>query len=216
MTTQAIGWTVTPLTYTPVQGSSGAQRLTANVVQSDGDPLPTYDGWTCEIAIFSPFTLQRAIYITGDVAGDADAHALSFGMTFATATTQNLQAGTYRGGVCFIDPDGHRSTSASASMACASSRSRAMSFRARRQRRSDLKRRPARAMSARRRAFRSRARRQPPCAAMSRRSSRSPSTAFRSQPSLDTCRGRACSRGSSRSPRRTSVAFSPNSHPRRQ
>jgi hypothetical protein len=102
MTTR-IGWAVEPVVATIKQGSGGAFRLTMTVTQSDGvTPLPSYDGWTCVVALCR--TVQGDPEITLEPAVTGASPQFLVDVIFSTDDTKDKAPGELKGDVCMIEP----------------------------------------------------------------------------------------------------------------
>jgi hypothetical protein len=104
MATNRIGWTLQTFGFTIKAGSGGAYQFTLNVTTSDGSALPTYDGWTCEIAFFGNFAPTAALTKNPTVTGDSGAKTLTFTLSFDEADTIDLTPGDYTATVWMTDP----------------------------------------------------------------------------------------------------------------
>jgi len=108
MTINAIGWQPTPLYFEMKAGSSGVVRIALTVVQEDDTPLPTYDGFTAELALYRSALAPPEIDLRPTVTGDAMTQRLIIDLDFETALTKGLSAGVLGGDLVIIDPDGER------------------------------------------------------------------------------------------------------------
>lgn len=107
MSTQQLGWAVSDLDWSIVAGVDATQALTATVTQANGTPLPSYEGWTCRVAFYSPYTFVIAFVLRPIVTGDGTAHTLTAPLIFVPATTAGLAPGVYTANAIFIDVDGN-------------------------------------------------------------------------------------------------------------
>ncbi len=77
-----VGWDLQSYDFVVKAGSSGAYRMVAEVLQSDGSPLPDYSGWEGTLAFFTSPDGDAAFEKTLTVTGDAGAHTLTFDLIF--------------------------------------------------------------------------------------------------------------------------------------
>lgn len=104
MSTNRIGWAVQDYAFAIKQGSAGSYRVTLTVTQSDGSALPTYDGWTAELDLFSNFGVTPTISLTPTVTGDAVAKTLTMDLTFTESMTANVEPQILRGDIFLTQP----------------------------------------------------------------------------------------------------------------
>lgn len=104
MSIDYFGWTPRQLNYSIVAGASGSKEFVLTVTQQDGSPIPSYDGWTCEIAFFVGYATTAALTKTPAVTGDAIAKTLSFILEFDPEDTIGLKPADYLSTVWMTDP----------------------------------------------------------------------------------------------------------------
>lgn len=100
-----LGWDLSKVNAAIVPGTSATVDIVATATQSDGSPLPSYDGWTFSANFISPYTFTQAFALAGDITGNGTDHTLTATLLFTPSNT-DLPLGNYPATVIFVSPLG--------------------------------------------------------------------------------------------------------------
>lgn len=101
-----IGWPVNTIACSLRRGGSGVMRVALPITLPNGDPLPSYTGWTARCAFLREGEEAAALTLTPVVTPDAGAQRLLVDLDFNTAATSAVRGGRLRGDLVLVDPDG--------------------------------------------------------------------------------------------------------------
>lgn len=100
-----IGWPVNTINCSLRRGGSGIVRVSLPVSLPNGDPLPSYVGWTARIAFVRESETTPVLSMTPIVTPDALAQRFIVDIDFNTARSSTLQGPKLRGDLVMVDPD---------------------------------------------------------------------------------------------------------------
>jgi len=106
--TTPIGWPTTHVECVMRQGASGTVRVRLVVLDDDGQPLPSYAGFTATLVLMRLPGRACVLSLTPSVTADAEQQMLTVDVVFTTADTLTVPEGYIGGVLCVLAPDGER------------------------------------------------------------------------------------------------------------
>ncbi len=104
----SIGWVTTTIEARMRQGAHGALEVRLQVLDDEGAPLPSYDGWSGLLRLHRDDGRAAVCEIDPDITGDAETQSLVVVVPFDSADTATLKPGRLVGDLVLEAPDGQR------------------------------------------------------------------------------------------------------------